>query len=287
MSDSTIKWVIGIGGAYVLWQWWQGQGGGLSLANLSLANLTGALPSTTPATTTTPLATTSTPPPTTTAAPATPPITMAISPSSLVLPGIITVNLSAGVTAPIFSINGSQVVSTGSGSVYQVSVPASTTPGPVTVSMTSSQGNASGSFTVAAPAAPAPVWMVGKFPFANKVSYVNALIAAANAASSQSIQTGDGWNWIMSNTVGVALAPDPTPIMSQIGVDRNAAVTAAQYYNAMNALGLIPFPSGLSGIKRGLAIRPPHMITMRKVIPVPPIAVAHLADGSQVIVRAR
>jgi len=113
------------------------------------------------------------------------------------------------------------------------------------------------------PPLPQQTGNVQGFTYTTKATYLQALINAVKAASGNSnAQTADEWNWFMVNRVGVNLAPalDDSQ-QASVGMTPGNSLDATTYYNALDKLGLISYPSGLTGLAaaaRGMTRRVRH-----------------------------
>jgi len=157
-------------------------------------------------------------------------------------PGILNVTLGQSWPAVSFAINGTPVVQTGSGANYQVAVPSGMGVGMYTLTVATAGGTTGTNFTIVAGVATPPAGPT------SKQDYLNSLIAGLNNASGGGSQSLDVWNWYMVNTLNaIAVGPDPTLIAAQAGIGRSDSCTASVYIQAMDELGYISYPSGLSG----------------------------------------
>ncbi len=188
--------------------------------------------------------------------------------------GTLTVTVGNVTGSPAFFFNGVQVNAnlTGTANVFTVSVPASllTSAGNTgNLGVQASNGKAAVTLTVAAAAAvtppappPAPPLVTNPLGtiqghgYNSKATYLQALATALNSISSgpQSIDT---WNWYMINSLNPVylvggVGPDPTPVTAQLGIGRGDSTTASNYISALDSLGYIVYPTGLSGFS-GLA----------------------------------
>lgn len=102
------------------------------------------------------------------------------------------------------------------------------------------------------PPPPATTSIGGVAYSGTKNSYNQALMhALLNAAggTASGLQSIDTWNWYMVNTFGaLSVGPDPTVVAAQIGIGRSDSTDPASYINALSALGMINYPSGLTGL---------------------------------------
>jgi hypothetical protein len=86
-----------------------------------------------------------------------------------------------------------------------------------------------------------------------KGSYTQAVLQALQtAASGSQSQTIDQWNWFMANQLGFvgfdAGVIDPDQVIGFTGTGRFDAISPVIYVNALQTLGLLPYPSGLTGL---------------------------------------
>lgn len=117
------------------------------------------------------------------------------------------------------------------------------------------------------PQTPPATGNIGGFTYTTKATYLQALINAVTAAAGGSTaQTGDEWNWFMSSQVGLPFEPDASIVTDQLNIGRSDSMPASTYYNTLGQLGLIPYPSGLSGLAataRGMHARTSHPLRGR------------------------
>lgn len=95
---------------------------------------------------------------------------------------------------------------------------------------------------------------MGGIPYAGtKASYTAAVLKALGAVASNSqSQTIDEWNWFMANRLGFTGfdtgGVDPDQVTGVTGTGRYDAISPATYISAIQSLGLLPYPSGLTGL---------------------------------------
>jgi hypothetical protein len=197
--------------------------------------------------------------------------------------GSLTVTVANVTGSPAFYFNQVQVTAnlTGTPGVYTVLIPANLITKSSALGVTATNGKAAATLTAADAATPPrenPVsttnGAVGGHTFNSKVTFIAALKAALlDASNNATLLSIDSWNWYMVNAVNATylvdgVGPDPSGVATQLGIDRGGVTTAVAYVDALDALGLIVYPTGLVGLSalaRGIASVNKHPFAGRGV----------------------